>query len=124
MCWEVAEDRGVSGPGDRDDVYALLRFLDRHVDYITRHADLAREVDAGLHTLLVSLRPFTGDRRRRIGKCPNVPEGAEERCGRVLFAPVDSLATLIKCGACGHKWEMSEWITLGDEADPVADDEW
>jgi len=84
LCWEIAEHRGVSGPGDRDDVYALLKFIDRSTDHVTRHAELAVEVDTQLRDLVSALRPLTGDRRRRIGKCPRPAPESEQpcRCGR------------------------------------------
>jgi hypothetical protein len=86
LAWFVAEHRDAVGPGDRDDVWALLRFLDVHADYITRHAELAVEVDAALRSLLGGMRPVTGDGRRKIGPCPRIVErvrddGVRCRCG-------------------------------------------
>lgn len=129
LAWSVAEHRGVEGPGDREDVHALLRFVDRHLDHVTRHAELAVEVDDGLRNLVGALRPVTGDARRRVGICPSVvadPGGetgeteqvvdsgeAEQttRCGATLYAPLTGDA--IYCPACGRVWPFSEWLDLG-----------
>jgi hypothetical protein len=86
LCWDVAEHRGVSGPGDRDNEYTLLEFLDKHIDYFTRHAELAVEVDTQLRDLVSGLRPVTGDRRRRMGRClamVEVEEVVHCHCGHV-----------------------------------------
>lgn len=116
LCWAVAEHRGVSGPRDRDDVFALLRFLDPHVDFVTRHAELAVEVDEGLRALVSALRPLTGDRIRRIGKCPEMVavEDSDEkvRCDTPLFGGWDS--DVVTCRGCGHSWSMDLWLDAFD----------
>lgn len=113
--WAIAEHRGVNGPADGDDVYELLRWIDRHVDHITRHAQLVTELDTTLRELLAQLRPVTGDSRKRIGICPNtLDQGDTSRlCEAPLFAPVNG-SDVIRCGACGRYWERSEWLHLGD----------
>jgi hypothetical protein len=128
-AWSIAEHRGIAGPEDRDDVHALLRWVDRHTDYITRHAELALEVDESLRNLVGALRPVTGDGRRQIGKCPNVvvqeePPTHEQlasnqpgdctpiRCDAPLYAPTKG--DVIHCVACGKEWPMHEWLALGD----------
>ena len=126
LAWDVAEHRGVSGPNDRDSVYALLQFIDRNVDHVTRHAELAVEVDEQLRALVAALRPLTGDRRRRIGKCPVLveveTEGGEPekvRCSATLYAPLDDgFQATIACHVCGSSWEFDEWLSLGDALDP------
>lgn len=126
LAWDVAEHRGVAGPGDRDSVYLLLQFLDRHVDHITRHAELTTEVDEQLRALVAALRPLTGDRRRRIGKCPVLVEVETEsgepekvRCSATLYAPMDDgFSATIACHVCGNSWAMDEWLSLGDALDP------
>lgn len=116
LSWSIAEHRGVSGPGDRDDVWALLRFVDVNVDYVTRHAELAVEVDDELRDLVGMLRPMTGDRRHRIGRCPRLVEGEDgpEPCGQTLYSP-PGIDDVIKCSACSHSWAMDQWLTLGDD---------
>lgn len=115
VAWAVAEHRGVDGPADDLDVYALLRWIDRHVDHVTRHEPLTAELDGALRTLLAQLRPVTGDARKRIGDCPNVlDEGAHSReCGAPLFAPLAGSDT-IRCTVCGRFWARDEWLHLGD----------
>lgn len=131
LAWSVADDRGVDGPGDREDVYGLLRYLDRHVDHVTRVAELAVEVDSALRDLVGVLRPLTGDRKRRIGKCPqphpDPPEDAEEglKCGAPLFAPrglwasddtgdeADDEVMVVRCNSCEHTWRGMQLFELG-----------
>jgi hypothetical protein len=129
LAWAIAEHRGVDGPGDRSTVFELVRFVDRHVDHVTRHAELALEVDESLRSLVGALRPVTGDGRRQIGKCPNVvvqeePPTHEQlasnqpgdctpiRCDAPLYAPTKG--DVIHCVACGKEWPMHEWLALGD----------
>jgi hypothetical protein len=110
----VAERRRIRVPDDYR-VHSLVGWLDRHVDYVTRHAELAVPIEAALRDLVSQLRPVTGDGRRRIGKCPNVPEGQDERCGAQLYAPLGYAGDdEISCFACGRRWPMTEWLTLGD----------
>jgi hypothetical protein len=106
LCWDVAEHRGVSGPGDRDNEFTLLTYLDKHLDHITRVTELAVEVDIGLRNLVSALRPLTGDRRRRIGKCPRpAPARVQDpscRCGHTSTQH-DNDATQRRCNEphCG-----------------------
>jgi hypothetical protein len=134
LAWEIAEHRDVSGPDDRDGVFALLRFIDHHLDYITRHAELAVEVSDTLHRAAWPLRTQTGDGRRFIGRCPEMVADAElleaasefygetpqeielVRCGAPLFAPrISSSAEHIECFACSRVWPVSEWLKLGEQ---------
>ena len=97
LCWSVAEARDIPGPDDRDDVHALLRYLDRLVDqHITRDAELAVEVDAELRSLVGMLRPMTGDRRVQIGQCPQMVEGESglQRCPAKIPSPMVNIHTV------------------------------
>ena len=126
LAWSIAEHRDVSGPGDRDDVYALLRFVDRHIAYVTRHAELALDADRTLRDLVARLRPVTGESRRWIGKCPNALTDPEllaalesddpVRCNADLFAPrMGGPTDTIQCGVCGAEWPRDKWLSLGDQ---------
>jgi hypothetical protein len=122
LAWAVAEHRAahgasihgeVAGPDDRADVFALARYLDTHVGYATKFAELALEVDAALRDLLGVLRPVTGARRRRVGKCPtpvSVDEESDrkEPCGEALYASLDK--DLIVCPSCGTPWRIEDWL--------------
>lgn len=127
LAWSIAEHRGVSGPGDRDDVYDLVRFIDRHVAHITKYADLSLEASSVLRALVGALRPATGQARRRIGGCPavvgqdevpDVPgEPAEPtpvRCNTPLYAPLHGDSSdAIRCPTCGAEWSGERWRELG-----------
>lgn len=130
LSWTIAEHRDVSGPADRDDVYALLSFLDRHVDYVTRHAELAVEVDTTLRSLLAGMRPVTGAGRRKIGPCPClvevVPDGditadpVKVRCDTNLYTSPQLDEDIVTCSGCGNSWHMSGWLAMEDEpAEPA-----
>jgi hypothetical protein len=111
-CWAIAEERGVDGPPPASTVYALTRFIDVQLDWVTRHL-LVVDVWADLRALASQLRPVTGDQRARIGTCPNtLDEGEHSReCGAILHAP--TRGDTISCAACSRKWPRSEWETLG-----------
>ena len=125
QAWAVAEHRDTEGPSDREDVFGLLRFLSRHISYVTRHAELTLELDRAARDLLGQLRPVTGDARRRIGTCPaaveevdvdeaGIPVEADPvACAAPLFAPTNGADTIV-CGACGTRWERADWLRLGD----------
>jgi hypothetical protein len=133
LAWSVAEHRRdingeATGPGDRDDVFTLIRFIDGNVDYITRHAELATEVDATLRALLAALRPVTGEARKRIGKCPvmvtpapteEIPNPEQERCNATLFTSPKMNDDVVICQSCDSRWGMREWLPMSDSADPV-----
>lgn len=116
MAWSVADERGVAGPGDRDDVFALLRFVDANLDYLTRHAELAVEVDEGLRVLVSALRSVSDDRLRRIAKCPEMVtrEDSDEkvRCDTPLFGSWDS--DVVTCRGCGTSWSIGDWLDAFD----------
>lgn len=105
----LIEERNLVPPNRT--VPAMARFLDRHLDWITRQGwveDLATELRE-LHSQLRAI----GQPRRRIGKCPNtIDEGDTTRqCDARLFAPLHG--DQIVCWACGRKWPRSEWLSLG-----------
>lgn len=112
----IAEDRGMTPTFGT--VADLARWLDRQLDYITRQdwvADVANE----LHDLLAQLKPVTGDKRQKIGKCPNtitLDDGEHTKeCGHPLYAPTDNARDdTIRCRACGRAWPRPEWERLLD----------
>jgi len=122
LAWAVAEHRAahgssingeVAGPDDRADVFGLARYLDKHIDHVTRYAELALEVDAALRDLLGVLRPVTGARRRKAGNCPtpvvvDEESGRKEPCGTKLYASLDK--DLIVCPSCGTPWRIEDWL--------------
>jgi hypothetical protein len=114
IAWDIAEHRALDGPDPRADVPQLARWIDRHLDWVTRQ-DTVDDVDAALRELVAQLKPVTGEPgRRHIGLCPTViDEGDTTReCGARLFAPLRGDA--IECGACQRVWPRSEWLRLGD----------
>lgn len=126
LSWTIAEHRDVSGPGDRDDVYALIKFIDVHIDYVTRHAELAVEVDQALRSLLAGMRPVTGAGRRKIGPCPMMVERVPDdditaapvkvRCSTPLFTSRKLDENEVTCAGCGHSWAMDRWLTIQDDS--------
>jgi len=117
VAWSVAEFRGMAGPADDAGVHDLVRWLDNRITDITRHGELVTELSAALRELLGQLRPRTGDSRKKVGTCPvTIDEGGSTReCGTALYAPLASSGSdVIRCPACGEKWEQDEWLHLGD----------
>ena len=105
----LIEERSLIPPART--VADMARFLDNHLDYLTREdwvEDFAEELRA-LHSQLRAI----GQQRRRIGLCPNtVDEGDTTRqCGAGLYAPLYS--DVIKCHACGREWQRADWLRLG-----------
>src|SRR5690606_7071 len=80
----LAEERDATPP--RGGVPDLIRWIDGQLGWLTR-TDLVVDVYDDLRALRAQLRPVTGDARKRIGTCPNLPEGAEQLCGAPLYAP-------------------------------------
>lgn len=117
IAWDIAEARELAGPDERSDVPDLARYIDGHMDWLTRN-DMVVEVNQQLRELAAQLRPVTGDPgRRHIGLCPSVvDEGDTTReCGARLYAPLRGDA--IECTACQRVWPRSEWLRLGDLLD-------
>ena len=109
----VAEERDITTAVSTD-VHDLCRWLDQHLDWITRQ-DLAADFATEIRELVAQLKPVTGEPgRRHIGLCPNViDEGAHSReCGAKLFAPLRGDS--IECRACDRVWLRNEWLRLGD----------
>lgn len=110
----IAEERDMTPPFGT--VADLGRWLDRQLDYCTRQdwiADLADE----LHQLQAQLKPVTGDKRQKIGKCPNtIDQGETSReCGHPLYAPTENARDeTIRCHGCGRTWPRPEWERLLD----------
>jgi hypothetical protein len=92
-------------------VPAMARFLDNHLDYLTRQ-DWVEDFATELRELHSQLRAI-GQQRRRIGTCPStIDEGEHTRlCDTALFAPL--YTDVIKCHACGREWPRTEWLRLG-----------
>jgi hypothetical protein len=116
MCTMVAEDRGMTPTFGT--VADLSRWLDRQLDYVTRQ-DWVVDVSAELHELLAQLKPVTGDKRHKIGKCPNtltLDDGeATRECGHPLYAPTaNAKDETIRCGGCGRTWPPATWARLLD----------
>lgn len=127
LAWAVAEHRGVDGPGDRDDVYALVRFIDRHIDYVTRHTELATDADWVTRRLTSGLRPVTGEVRRRVGTCPNMIEAPTLDGDPVESVPCTDIWTgkrsalyaaqlgdPIVCHSCGFRMEPDAQLEKAD----------
>lgn len=114
IAWEVAEHRSIDGPTAALDVHELCRWIDGHLDWITRH-DTVTETFQMLRDLLTQLRPVTGEPgRRHIGLCPNVLDDGEHtrECAARLYAPLKGDS--IECRQCQRIWPRSEWLRLGD----------
>lgn len=114
IAWTIAEERQVDGPAPNLPVHELCLFIDRHLDWLTRH-ELVVEVRNDLRELQAQLKPATGDPApRHVGLCPNViDEGEHSReCGARLYAPLRGDS--IDCRACGRQWPREEWLKLGD----------
>ncbi len=109
----VAEERGITTAVSTD-VHDLCRWLDQHLDWITRQ-DLATDFATEIRELVAQLKPVTGEPgRRHIGLCPNViDEGAHSReCGAKLYAPLKG--DTILCRQCSREWPRTEWLRLGE----------
>lgn len=116
IVWDIAEQREVAGPKPGVGVPDLGRWIDRHLDWLTRQRHVG-EVAEVLRRLLAQLKPVTGDPRTKVGVCPNTLDEAEHtrECGAPLYAPTTSSHDdSIACGACKRKWRRSEWLNLGE----------
>lgn len=114
IAWDIAEQRGLDGPGPRSDVDDLARYIDQHMDWITRQPVIV-EIAHDLRELAAQLKPVTGDPgRRHIGLCPSVIDQGETttECGARLYAPLRGDS--IECTSCRRVWPRSEWLRLGD----------
>ena len=109
-AWEVAERCGLTGPADTDDVYALVEWLDRRLDWAARKP-LVKNLREELARLLGQLRDATGDRRTKIGPCPNQLDDGSY-CNAPLWSPPPGSSTIF-CGACGRPWPRPVWEHMG-----------
>ena len=116
LAWDIAEQRGYPDGHTQPDVPGLCQWLDTQLDSITRDESVIELADQ-LTTLLGQLRSATGQRRHRIGACPNTLDtgtGSHE-CGAPLYAPAEtSRDDTIRCGACRRAWPRTEWVRLGE----------
>ncbi len=118
IAWDIAETRGISGP-TYSTVDGLTRWIDAQLDWATRQ-DTITDLAEQLRAVQAQLRPVTGDRRRRIGVCPNTVDSGDTstECGAPLYAPTElSYDDSIHCRSCGRAWPRSEWLRLCDLLD-------
>lgn len=112
IATHVHRHRGLTTPVPTG-VDDLARWIDSHLDWITRQPDVALHAEL-IHRLATQLRPVTGEPGRRpIGRCPNTldsPTGVTE-CGVRLYAPLHG--DTIECRACGRQWHRPDWERLG-----------
>ena len=114
LCTMVAEERDMTPP--TGGVPDLVRWLDQQLDWVTRQ-EMVTDVADDLRGLDTQLKPVTGDKRRRIGLCPNfITEGDDTfECKAPLYAPTDnSHDDTIRCRKCKREWPHSQWIRLMD----------
>ncbi|GAC1542700.1 MAG: hypothetical protein NVS3B12_30900 [Acidimicrobiales bacterium] len=113
-AWTIAEARNIVLAGDLD-VPGLCRWLDSHLDWVTRQPTVV-DLHTALRGLLGQLRPVTGEPgRRHIGLCPGQDgeDGGEVKpCGARLYAPL--AGDEIRCGVCDNRWPRESWLQLGD----------
>lgn len=114
IAWHIVEARRLDNGPEATTVDASARFIDNHLDWLTRQDDIADHGEV-VRALVKQLRPVTGEPgRRHIGVCPNViDEGERSReCGTKLYAPLNG--TEIECRSCGRVWPQAEWLRLGN----------
>ena len=108
-CDALIDERSLIPPTRT--VPAMAKFLDNHLDYLTRQ-EWVEDLFTELRELHSQLRAI-GQQRRRIGLCPNTLDAGEttKQCAAPLFAPLYS--DLIRCYACGREWSGIERLRLG-----------
>lgn len=98
------------------DVEAVL--LIRRLDHVTRQEWVA-DMWSELREVVDQLRTIAGEPRPLpVGRCPNIPEGADRECGTSLY--VRPGTDTITCRACGRQWERRDWLHLGRTIGVVA----
>lgn len=115
IAWHIVDTRNLDGGPEQPTVDATARFIDNHLDWLTRQDDIADHA-AVIAELTAQLRPATGEPgRRHIGHCPNtIADGEEPReCGAKLYAPLGGGTDTIRCRNCDREWPRSEWLRLG-----------
>jgi hypothetical protein len=112
-CTALIEERGLVPP--ERSVPAMCRFLDAHLDWVTRQSWL-EDFYTELREIHAQLRAV-GAARRRIGSCPTtIDEGDHTRlCGAALLAPLHG--DTITCPGCGREWQRIQWLRLGQLLD-------
>lgn len=112
----IATQRGITNRAlHRNDVDPLTRWVDSHLDWLTRQPDIAAHA-AILDRLATQLRPVTGEPggRRCVGRCPNTIDLGDDHtreCHARLYAPLHG--DTIECAACGRAWTRPDWVRLG-----------
>lgn len=113
IAWHIVESRGLDH-GPDPTVADTARFIDNHLDWLTRQTDIADHA-AVIGDLAQQLRPVTGEPgRRHIGHCPNTITDTEDQtreCGAKLYAPLGGDAII--CRTCSREWPRAEWLRLG-----------
>lgn len=118
-AFDIAEKRGMDGPGAGRSVDELAQWLDKQLDWLTRQPDVV-ELDACSRKLLAQLRPATGDPAPTpVGYC--IEQLEDRECGHPVFMPpsdprppdepVRDLPTLT-CGGCGSRYTGERIIRL------------
>jgi hypothetical protein len=114
LAWDVAELRRIQGPIRVGSVPDMAQWIDRHMDWITRHPRVV-EWRVSLRELNNQLKPA----RIKVGVCPRTIDEGEHttECGAPLFAPSpDATDDTIWCPNyqhCKGKWPRPEWEKLG-----------
>lgn len=115
ICWDIAEQRGIDGPPATADVPELGRWIDRHLDWVTRNL-IVVDVDRAVRGILAQLRPVTGEPgRKQVGACPNpiATETEPRQCGQRLYAPLRGDSIICANPDCLREWPREEWLRLG-----------
>lgn len=114
IAWHIVETRGLDNGPDHPTVDDTARFIDNHLDWLTRQHDIAVHAHV-VRELVQQLRPVTGEPgRRHIGHCPNQivkPDDTIADCGARLYAPLRD--DTIRCTTCRREWPRNEWLRLG-----------
>lgn len=105
---QLMDTRDLSVPPART-VPAMTRFLDRHLDWITRQAWVA-DLHAELRELHHQLHAI-GAHRRPVGTCPG--------CRSMLYAPVHGDTIACWNPTCRKQWPRRDWLALADSVDSV-----
>lgn len=96
-------------------VVVLCLWLDRHLDWITRH-EMAGDLDEDLRRLDRALRTASGEPPpRQVGRCPNTLDAGATttECGTPLFAPLRGDTIVCTNPHCRRVWPRPDWEKLG-----------
>ena len=116
-CVYVADERGISRPGNGDPV-TTAAWLTRHVDWCAANRPAAEELLPVLRQLAGRARAMLDpDGRKRITVGPCVAVVEEEPCDGTLYATVraedDPEPSLIYCDVCDFEKAPLEWLRFG-----------